>query len=232
MVAMFVTPPGMHVRGSPFFAFSYASLALLTLIISLLFSSAPSRLARVLSVANAAVLLVDAGILLLVPGLRHAEIWVGIASVGWAVLMAAWFVVADRTVQWGKAEEEQRLTGRPEDRRTVLEWVEVLISTIVLTVIALVVVLMTCALILRAIDYGLAPPGERYWVDGDRYQIHLYCQGERTNSAGTKTTTVLFEGGEDPVERGLRQLAENAISNGSISRFCFADRPGMAWVRR
>jgi hypothetical protein len=221
VVSVFITPPGLHVRGSPFFAFSYASFALLTLAVSLLFFSVPSRLARIL---------VDAVIILVVPGLRHAEIWVGIASVVWAALMAFWFVAADRTVQWGKAEEEQRLTGRPESRRTMVEWVEVTLSTIVLTVMTVVVVMMTLTLTLRAIDSGLAPPGERYWVDGDRYQIHLYCYGNKTDAAGSKATTVLLEGGEDPVERGLWQFAENAVKNGSINRFCFADRPGMAWV--
>lgn len=230
VVAVFITPRGLHVRGSPFFAFSYASVALLTLVISLLFFAVPSKLARVLSFVNAAALLVDAVIILAVPGLRHAEVWAGIASVGWAALMAVWFVVADRTVQWGKAEEEERLTGRPESRRTVLEWVEVMLSTVALAVMAVVVVLMTCTLTLRALDLSLAPPGERYWVDGDRYQIHLYCYGNKTDATGNRATTVLLEGGEDPVERGLWQFAENAVKNGSISRFCFADRPGFAWV--
>ncbi|KAK4158138.1 hypothetical protein C8A00DRAFT_39523 [Chaetomidium leptoderma] len=229
VISVFLTPPGLHVRGSPFFAFSYATVALLTLAVSLLFFSVPSRPARVLGIVNAVVLLVDTIIILVVPGLRHAEIWVGIASVVWAALMAIWFVAADRTVQWGKAEEEERLTGRPESRRTVLEWTEVLLSTIALTATALAVVLMTCTLTLRAFDSGLAPPGERYWVDDNRYQIHLYCYGNKTDAAGATTTTVLFEGGEDPVEQGLWQFAENAVKNGSISRFCFADRPGMAW---
>jgi hypothetical protein len=230
VVSVFITPPGLHVRGSPFFAFSYASIALLTLVVLLLFFSVPSRLARILSIVIAIVLLVDAVIILVVPGLRHGEVWVGIASVVWASLMAIWFVTADRTVQWGKAEEEQRLTGRAESRRSAFEWLEVMLSTIALTVIAVVVVLMTITLTLRAIDLGLVPPGERYWVDGDRYQIHLYCYGNKTDAAGVKTTTVLLEGGEDPVERGLWQFAENAVKNGSISRFCFADRPGIAWV--
>lgn len=232
VVAVFITPPGLHARGSPFFAFDYASLALLTLIVTLLFFSVPSRLARILGIVNAVVLLVDAVTILVVPGLRHAELWVGIASVIWAALMAAWFVAADRTVQWGKAEEEQRLTGRPESRRTVLEWAEVTLSTVVLVVMTCIVALMTLTLALRAIDFSLPPPGERYWVDGDRYQIHLFCYGNQTDAAGERTTTVLFEGGEDPVERGLWQFAENAVKNGSINRFCFADRPGMAWVSR
>ncbi|KAK4237857.1 hypothetical protein C8A03DRAFT_44324 [Achaetomium macrosporum] len=229
VVAVFITPPGLHVRGSPFFSFAYATIGFLTLVVSLLFFSVPSKLARVLSIVNALVLLFHAIIILAVPGLRHAEIWAGVASVSWASLMAIWFVAADRTVQWGKAEEEERLTGRPESRRTLLEWVAVMLSTIALVIITLVVVLMTCTLILRAIDSSLDPPGERYWVDGNRYQVHVYCSGNKTGESGEKTTTVLLEGGEDPVEGGLWQFAENAVKNGSIKRFCFADRPGMAW---
>lgn len=230
IVSVFITPPGLHVRGSPFFAFCYASIALFALAVSLLFFSVPSRWSRVLSIVTAVLLLVDAILILAVPRLRHEELWVGVASVAWASLMAIWTVAADRTVQWGKAEEEQRLTGRPESRRTLTEWAEVMLSTIALAIMALVVVLTTCTLTLRALDSNLQPPGERYWVDGDQYQIHLYCYGNKTESDGNKTTTVLLEGGEDPVERGLWQFAENAVKNGSISRFCFADRPGMAWV--
>jgi hypothetical protein len=230
VVSVFITPPGLHVRGSPFFAFSYASIALITLVVSLLFFSVPSRPARVLSIINAMLLLANAIVILAVPKLRHDEVWAGVASVLWASFVAVWFVAVDRTVQWGKAEEEERLTGRPENRRSLLEWIEVLLSTIALTIVALGVLLMTCTLTMRALDSGLAPPGEMYWVDGGRYQIHLYCYGNENDSAGNRTTTVLFEGGEDSVERGLWQFAENAVKNGSISRFCFADRPGIAWV--
>jgi hypothetical protein len=75
-------------------------------------------------------------------------------------------VIADRVVTWGKHEEEERLTGRQENRRTLVEWVAVLVSTSVLVIIAIVAVLMTATLILRARDASLAPPGEKYFVDG------------------------------------------------------------------
>lgn len=105
-----------------------------------------------------------------------------------------------------------------------------MLSGLALGVLAVAVLLMTCTLVLRAFDTRLAPPGERFWVDDGKYQIHLYCHGNKTDEFGKKTTTVLIEGGEDPVERGLWQFAENALNNGSISRYCFADRPGYAWV--
>jgi hypothetical protein len=232
VVAVFITPPRCSQRRRRATRARAGPAALLTLAVSLLFFAVPSRPARVLCAVNAGVLLLDAVMMLAVPGLRHAEVWAGVVSVVWAALMAVWFVGVDWTVQWGKAEEEERLTGRPESRRSVLEWGEVMLSTLALAAVAAGVVLMTCVLVLRAADFGLAPPGEMYWVDGNSYQIHLYCHGREVDAAGKKRTTVLLEGGEDAVESGLWQLAEHAVRNGSIDRFCFADRPGMAWVRR
>ena len=134
-----------------------------------------------------------------------------------------------RLVTWGKHEEEERLTGRAETRRTVGEWLSVLASTIIMAVIAAVAVLLTATLILRARDASLAPPGERYLVDGDKYQIHLFCTGNSTNSKGKTFPTVLFEAGNAPFEQSFIQVAENALKNGSITRYCYADRPGFAW---
>jgi hypothetical protein len=136
----------------------------------------------------------------------------------------------ERTVQWGKREEEERLTGRPESRRTLVEWIEVLFSTIGLLVIGAATIVLSLNLFLRAVDASLTPVGTRYWVDGDRYQIHLYCHGKKTDRSGQVYPTVLIEGGEVAVENGLWQFADNAVKNGSILRYCFADRPGWGWV--
>ncbi|ROV97633.1 hypothetical protein VSDG_04668 [Cytospora chrysosperma] len=229
LVSMFITPPGLFTRGSGFFGFSYASVALATLIVTLMFFAAPSRAARVTSAVMSALLLANVIIILAVQKTRHEEAWTGIASVTWAFLVSVWALVSDQTVKWGKKEEEERLTGRPESRRTLLEWTQVLFATIGFAVLTVIVLLLTLALVLRALDAKVAPPGEMYWVDGDKYQIHLYCHGNETDSGGNKLPTVLFEGGEDPVEDGLWQFADNAVRNGSFSRYCFADRPGMAW---
>jgi len=50
-----------------------------------------------------------------------------------------------------------------------------------------------------------------------------------TDADGHKLPTVLFEGGERSVEHDMWNFADNAVNNGSISRYCFADRPGIAW---
>jgi pimeloyl-ACP methyl ester carboxylesterase len=75
----------------------------------------------------------------------------------------------------------------------------------------------------------LAAPGERYYVDGDKYQIHLFCEGNSTDAKGKKLPTVLFEAGDKPFEAGFIDIAQNALANGSISRYCYSDRPGFAW---
>lgn len=136
--------------------------------------------------------------------------------------MSLWTLLTDRTVKWGK--EEERLTGRAETRRTLAEWLAVLLSTLAYVVMAAAVVLITLTVILRALDARVAPPGKLYWVDGAKYRIHLHCRGNRT-----ERPTVLLEGGERPVAEGLWGLADAALDRGSISRYCFVDRPGVAW---
>jgi len=219
----------MHSRGSGFFDFSYTTLTLGLLLIVLLFFSSPSKAGQITCLVLAVILLIDMIIIVSVPRIRVEEGWVGIASVVWAVLMSMWTVFTDRTVQWGKREEEERLTGRQETRRTLREWCSVLTSTVVLIFMALVGVLLTATLILRARDASLPAPGDKYYVDGDKYQIHVFCEGNPTDSKGKKLPTVLFEAGDGPFEGGMIQIATNALKNGSINRYCYADRPGIGW---
>lgn len=229
LVSIFVSPPGMNSRGSGFFDFSYTTLTLGLLLIGLLFFSTPSKAAQVTCLVIAVFLLIDMIMIVSVPGLRLEEGWVGIASVIWALLISIWIVVTDRIVAWGKQEEEERLTGRQETRRTLKEWSSVLFSTIVLIIIGLVAILLSCNLILKARDASLSAPGRKFYVDGDKYQIHVFCAGNETDSKGKKLPTVLFEAGDGPFQHGMNQIAENALQNGSISRYCYADRPGIAW---
>lgn len=230
LVSIFVSPPGMHSRGSGFFDFSYTTLTLGILLIVLLFFSTPSKAAQVTCLVLAFILLIDMIIIVAVPRLRVEEGWVGIASVVWATLIGFWTVFTDRIVAWGKHEEEERLTGRSETRRTLREWCSVATSTVILIILAVVAVLLSATLILRSRDASLAPPGERYYVDGDKYQLHVFCEGNSTtNKKGQKAPTVLFEAGDGPFAGGMSQLALGALANGSISRYCYSDRPGLGW---
>ena len=48
LISTFVTPPGLHMRGSGFFAFSNTTVALLVLILDLVFFGTPSKSTRIL----------------------------------------------------------------------------------------------------------------------------------------------------------------------------------------
>lgn len=229
MVSIFVSPPGLHTRGSGFFDFAYVTLTSGNLLVSLLFFAAPSKAMRVSSAIIASLLLGNVIIIVAVGRLRGEEGPVGIASVIWAFLIAVWCIATDRMVASAKAEEEERLTGRAETRRTAKEWLAVTAATVILIAFIVIGVLMTATLILRARDASLEFAGERYYVDGGKYEAHLACFGNTTDSSGKRNPTVLLESGEQPSEAGLEPWAESALNNGTISRYCYWDRPGYAW---
>jgi pimeloyl-ACP methyl ester carboxylesterase len=220
----------MHTRGSGFFDFAYTCLTMGNLLIALLFFTAPSKAMRVSSAIIAFVLFIDVVLIVTVGRLRWEEGWVGIASVVWAFIVAVWCVLTDRVVAWGKREEEQRLTGRAETRRTVREWLSVTVGTIVLIGFIAITVLMTGTLILRARDATLEMSGQRYQVDGSKYEVHFNCVGNSTGKSSGKTKpTVLIESGGHPLEYDFEHWVYNAWSNGTIDRYCYWDRPGYAW---
>ncbi|KAF2750637.1 mitochondrial integral membrane protein-like protein [Sporormia fimetaria CBS 119925] len=229
LVSIFISPPGMHSRGSGFFDFSYTTLTIGNLLVAVVFFIVPAKGLRITTAIVSVLLLVDMIMILSVPRLRVEEGWVGIASVIWATVMAIWCILTDRVVAWGKREEEERLTGRPETRRTVREWTAVLIATIITSIFIVITLLMTGTLGLRARDATLAMTGDRILVDGDKYEVHLACLGSETSTNGTKEPTILIEAGEHPSEYGLEPWAYNAWQNGTISRYCYWDRPGYGW---
>lgn len=230
LVSIFVSPPGLHTRGSGFFDFSYTTLAAGNLLSALIFFSSPSKAIRVSSGIIAVLLLVDVIIITTVGRLRWEESAPGIASVVWAALIAMWCVITDRVVAWGKHEEEERLTGRAETRRTLKEWLAVLVATLVYVVFIVIVILMTATLVLRSRDASLEMDGERFEVDDGKYSVHLACIGNVTEDKnGNRLPTILLEGGEDPLEYDFEHWAYNAYQNGTIDRYCYWDRPGYAW---
>ena len=123
------------------------------------------------------------------------------------------------------------MTGREETRRSLLQWLAVLAATIILVIMVAVTILLTATLSLRARDATLSAPGKRYLVDTEKYRVHLACVGNITyDGDGNRLPTVLLEGGEEPVEgSGLEEWIYNSWKNGTIDRYCYWDRPGLAW---
>jgi pimeloyl-ACP methyl ester carboxylesterase len=229
-VSIFVSPPQMHSRGSGFFDVAFTTLTIGNILVALLFFAVPSTPMGVLSLIISLFLIIDMIIILAAPRIRLEEGWPGIASVVWAAVIGLYNVLANRTVRWGKQEEEERLTGRQEHRRTLKEWLAVLIATIFMVIFALITVLLTATVSLRARDATLAPPGQRYLVDGDKYEVHLACVGNQTyDRKGNANPTVLLEGGYMPVEYSFEDWVYDAWSNGTIDRYCYWDRPGLGF---
>jgi pimeloyl-ACP methyl ester carboxylesterase len=229
LVSIFVSPPGLHTRGSGFFDFAYTCLTIGNLLVAAIFFTTPAKALRITTAIITVLLLVDMIVILSVSRIRVEEGWVGIASVIWAVFIAAWCVITDRVVAWGKREEEERLTGRPESKRSVKEWLAVTAATILTIAFIVLVLLMTSTLGIRARDSTLKMVGDRILVDGDKYEVHLACWGDETHTTGKKDPTILLEAGETPSEYDFEHWAYNAYQNGTISRYCWWDRPGYAW---
>ncbi|KAJ5718987.1 hypothetical protein N7493_007442 [Penicillium malachiteum] len=227
LVSIFVSPPLMHPRGSGFFAFSYTTLATGYLVLGLLFFSVPSKPVTIWSCVISLFLLVNMIIILAVPRIRLEEGWVGIASVVWATVIALYQIIQNRAVAWGKREEETRLTGREETRRSLREWLVVLVQMVVLVIMTLATTLFTATLTLRSGDASLEPTGNRYSVHGDIYQVHLACVGNRTENP--HEPTILLEGDYGPVEHTLQPFINDAYQHGAIGRYCYWDRPGIGW---
>ncbi|CAN9302695.1 unnamed protein product [Alternaria alternata] len=229
LVSIFVSPPGLHTRGSGFFDFAYTCLTLGNLLVATIFFVTPARGLRITTAIIAGLLAIDMILILAVPRIRLEEGWVGIASVVWAFVMAVWCILTDRVVAYGKHEEEERLTGRAETRRTLKEWLAVTVATILTVIFIVIVILMTGTLGMRARDATLKMYGDRILVDGDKYAVHLACVGNASETSGSKDPTVLLEAGETPLEYDFEHWAYAAYKNGTISRYCYWDRPGYAF---
>ncbi|KAF2118465.1 mitochondrial integral membrane protein-like protein [Lophiotrema nucula] len=229
LVSIFISPPGMHSRGSGFFDFAYTCLTLGILLVALIFFTQPAKALRISIAVVLVLLVIDMIIILAVSRIRLEEGWVGIASVVWAVFIAAWCILTDRVVAYGKKEEEERLTGRAETRRTLKEWLAVLVATIFTVVFVIIALLMTSTLGIRTRDSTLSLYGDRVYVDGDKYQVHIACVGNVSYTGKQKDVTILLEAGEDPLEYDFEHWAYSAYQNGTISRYCYWDRPGYAW---
>ena len=226
----------MHTRGSGFFGFAYTTLTAGYLVIGLIFFAIPSKPMTIWGIVLAIFLLINMIIILAVPRIRVEEGWVGIASVVWASFIALFNVIQNRSVSWGKREEEERLTGREETRRPLHEWLVIMIETFIMGILAVVSIFFTATLILRARDASLTAPGKKYYVNGNDYQVHLACVGNsdssiQGNGKGDKENppTIIIEGGEQPVEQSLQPFIDITYQNGSIPRYCYWDRPGFAW---
>ncbi|KAE8131213.1 hypothetical protein BDV38DRAFT_290619 [Aspergillus pseudotamarii] len=225
LISLFISPPAMHSRGSGFFALSFTTLTIENILIALVFFTIPSKPMKLFGSILSLFLGVDMIITLAVPRIRHEEGWIGVASVVWATFIGLYNTAQNHYVGWGKGEEEERLTGREETRRTLREWLAVFVSAVIMGIQAITAILITASLTLRSRELSLAPPGHRYYVDSHEYQVHIACVGNITHEG----YTILLEAGEMPVEDTFQRWIHDAYRHGTIGRYCYWDRPGFGW---
>lgn len=224
-INIFVTLPGMSFRGSGFFSLAYSTLSIASILVGFIFFAVPSLPMTLWTGVMALFLFVNMMLIVCAPKIRREEGWVGITSVSVTFALSIYLFLQTRSVKWGKRAEEERLTGREERRRPLKEWLAVLLQVVIMVVLVVAPILLMSTLALRARDATLKPPGERYWVQHDRFQVHLHCVGDENAT----TPTVLVEGGERPVENGMEQWVDHAYQSNKIDRYCTWDRPGIAW---
>jgi pimeloyl-ACP methyl ester carboxylesterase len=199
------------------------------LLVLLTFYSTPAKSERVLLGSIFFFLSVDTITILAAYPIRHDESWIGIAAVLWALLVTAWAIMCDRVVEYGKHEVQERLTGCRETRRSFRQLCSIFGCSTLLIALLAITVLFTINLSIRARDVTLPAPGKMYFVDNHKYQVHVNCVGNKTDTSGHKVTTVFIEGGEDPVEGRIESWVADAYNDKAIQRYCYWDRPGMAW---
>jgi pimeloyl-ACP methyl ester carboxylesterase len=225
LVLVFVSVSNnIHSRGSGFTQLSFATISVFLLLFNLMFFSTPSKADRIVALSMSVFLMVNFVMIMAIGRLRTDEGWIGIASVIWTMLMGFFVVMTDRVVEYGKEEEEERLLGHVQTRRTLGEWCKVFVSLFGNTILLLVVILTWLTLVLRAHDATLPAPGKKVWVDNSAYQVHVDCIGNASS-----LPTVLLESGENSVEYGLLPWALEAQTQYNLGRVCYWDRPGYGW---
>ena len=229
---MFANPAALQSRGSGFLAFSYATLTLAYIaVVGRLFFAIPSKSTSFWGFTLSGFFLLDLIIVASVKQVRIEEGWIGITSVAWASVVAIYTIIQNRAVASGIKEEEERLTGREQTRRTLREWVAVTTETVIVAIMVVATILLTASLILRSADTYLPAPGKKYYVNGGKYQVHLACVGNisTTSDDDNNTPAVLLEGDGDPVEYSLQPFVDSAYQHGTINKYCYWDRPGFGW---
>lgn len=228
LIDSFVSFGMVDTKGSGFLELVFTLISLVSLSLSLLFFTSPSTADRVIGYSTCAFLFLDLVLILFVPALNHRNGGVvGVVTVLGSLAVIFLATVADHIVEAGKAHEEQRLTGRVEERRTLGKWLSVATSIFCRTVLYIIVVLISFNLILETYDsWTVKPNGELVSVGQGvgKYKVHLYCTDTDRDAKDRKT--IVVEGGETSSSDTASWILDLYHLN-KVDRVCYWDRPGI-----
>lgn len=226
LLSDFVSIPGFNNRGRSFLEINFIMLAFFSTASTLLFFTVPSQLERLLGYATAGVI---AFILVLLLSFQRTDMGlIGLMAGLWALVAVLSTSVSEYLVEQGKVQEEIRLTGRVETRRTLGEWFVVLFRNTLKSIMLLYVSLIALNVILHSFDMlRVKPWGEQIWVEDDQFTLHVACYGDVTNTTDDTATQpiVLLEGGHGSSEE-FSEWVEELHHLNKVERYCIYDRPG------
>lgn len=242
LINCFTSISFMPSRSSGFLEFDLALLSLISLLLALLVFPVFSELEQILGYVVAACLGLQLVMALSIPHIRHFYSPVGLFSFFWAFLvMGMCLVVYPRAVKNEQDYEEERLTGRHEDRRTFMEWVKVSLSMILLLIVILLpVLLIFCGFLLDIYDtarlyHGDGAASKGIFVripysDTRDYSVFIECTKDRDETIDASAPIVVLEADDTTSAQMLyRGWLEELYESNKVSKVCLWNRPGRAF---
>jgi len=224
LLSDFVSIPGLNNKGRSFLEINFIMISIYASVTTMVFFRVPSKLERLLGYITAGI--IGFVILLLLIFQREEMGLIGTLSVLWAFLTIIFTSISEYLVEKGKIHEEIRLTGRIETRRTLTEWIIIMVRNLFKVFMLIYVSLITLNILLHTFDLlRVKPWGEKIYVEEDNFRLHLSCYGDVTSNETTQQPIILLESGHNSNEE-FSEWVEELFHLNKIDRYCIYDRPG------
>ncbi|KAK9468213.1 hypothetical protein V1512DRAFT_204014 [Lipomyces arxii] len=235
LISMFFTIPALNTRGGNFLMFANMMVSLGNLGIALFVFNIPSKSERIVNLTMMGLLVLDFILILSVNKLRHFEGGpLGILIMLWTIFTAAWVTVCNHFVERSRRGLEERILGhritQSRVRRSCRQWCSVMWSLVVFIVLLVLVFLIMLSIAVDSYDSRIAPPGQYVEVEDNLYRVHVYCNRPKQNE--TEPTIILEAGSTSAEVLAMEWLDQEVEDQGSAIynyRYCYWDRPGMAF---
>lgn len=237
LISYFVSIPLFDSHGKSFFEFNFIFLALFVNFMSYAFYLVPNDLQINDYIDISCLLLVLFDFLII--AIFHRTL-IGVLeylSMVFCLLSISINLVSNRFVSFMKAEEETRLTGRVEDRKTFMEYMKISTEVAMKMLLLFYVIFCSMNILLKSIDYAFVKPWGKIInvdiIDNNVFGVHLYCQGVNQYDQSTvnnenevsKQPILLLEASHGSSEDFVKWVEELHFLN-KVDRFCIYDRPG------
>lgn len=252
LINCFVTIPFILFRTSGFLELDLAILNILILLLAIFAFQTPSEITLKFGYIVAGETLIQLLLVLLIPYFRRYYGALGIFSLLWSFLVSSCaLVLSPIVVLKGKTQEEIRLTGRPETRRT---WGEMFRLSSSLTLLSVLVVvpytIIFLGFLLEIYDStqlvsrnGPASGGQLIPIYDTKshlhskssyfsYSVYIECTPENLNveaphPKAPRPPVVVIESDDRVTSQALyKGWVEELYKDDKVARVCFWNRPG------